>query len=111
MGSSTDSVNGNDDLVSEFDASTCSGENIYEIFEKEDEMITENSIVWVNTNEKKFIGRVTNIPCSELLQDYNYLKFIWIYKGNEDKVLIKIFQEIQTKKLLYQLITINMEGS
>ena len=55
MSPSTVSVNGNDDLVSEFYASTCSGDNVYDIFENEDEIITENSIVWVNTN--KCFGR------------------------------------------------------
>ena len=33
MGSNTGSVYENDDLVSGFDASTCSGDNFYEIFE------------------------------------------------------------------------------
>ena len=51
MISNTGSVYGNDDLVSGFDASTCSGDNIYNIFENEDVIITEDSIVWVNTNK------------------------------------------------------------
>ena len=33
---STDYVNDNDDLVSWSDASTCSGDNVYDIFENED---------------------------------------------------------------------------
>ena len=32
---SLESVNDNDDYVGEFDASTCSGENFYDIFENE----------------------------------------------------------------------------
>ena len=58
MGSkpSTDYVNENDDLVGEFEASTCSGDNFYDIFENEEEIITEDSIVWVNNNKK--IGKV-----------------------------------------------------
>ena len=50
--SSTDSVNDDDDLFSEFHVSTCSGENVYGIFENEDRIITEDSIVWVSTNKK-----------------------------------------------------------
>ena len=45
MGSSTYSVNDNYDLVSVFDASNCSGENVYDIFFNEDEIITEDEIV------------------------------------------------------------------
>ena len=73
MSPSTVSVNGNDDLVSEFYASTCSGDNVYDIFENEDEIITENSIVWVNTN-----------------------KTIW--EGSVNKYLSVIFQMIPTIK-------------
>ena len=32
MRSSTDYINENDDLVSSFDASTCAGDNVYDIF-------------------------------------------------------------------------------
>ena len=32
---STDSVNNNDSLVVEYDTSTCSGDNVYDIFENE----------------------------------------------------------------------------
>ena len=35
MSSSTYSVNENDDLVIGFDASTCSGDNVYDIFDNE----------------------------------------------------------------------------
>ena len=40
MRSSKYSVNENDDLVSGFDASTCVGDNVYDIFENEDIIIT-----------------------------------------------------------------------
>ena len=46
----TDSVNDNDDLVSGFDAYTCLGDNVYEIFENKDEIIIEGLNVWFNTN-------------------------------------------------------------
>ena len=46
MRSSADYVNNsNDDLVNGFDESTCSGERVCDIFEKEDEIITKDSIV------------------------------------------------------------------
>ena len=51
MRSNKRSLYGYDDLVSGFDAPTCSYDNFYDIFENEDETITEDSIVWVNTNE------------------------------------------------------------
>ena len=37
--------NNNDNFVSGFDESTCSGERVCDIFEKEDEIITKDSIV------------------------------------------------------------------
>ena len=36
--------------LDEFDASTCSGDRFYAIFDKEEEIIIEGSIVLVNTN-------------------------------------------------------------
>ena len=51
MRSSKDSVNDDDDLVNGFDASTCSGDNIYGIFDNEDKTITEDLNGWVNTNK------------------------------------------------------------
>ena len=42
MRSSTDSVNGNEYLVSGLDVFTFSGYNVYEIFENEDEIITKD---------------------------------------------------------------------
>ena len=37
--------------VSEFDTSTCSGDNFYGIFENEEDIINEGSILWMNTNK------------------------------------------------------------
>ena len=42
MRSITTNVNDNDYLVIGFDASTCSGDNIYEIIENEDEIIIKD---------------------------------------------------------------------
>ena len=41
---------GNYVYLDELDASTCSGDRYYYIFDKDEEIITEGSIVWVNTN-------------------------------------------------------------
>ena len=51
MRSNIGSVYKNYDSVSGFDASTCSGDNFYDIFENEEVIITEDSIVCVNTNK------------------------------------------------------------
>ena len=51
MRSSSDYVNNNDDnLVSRFDESTCSGDTVGEIFDNVDNIITEGSIILVNNN-------------------------------------------------------------
>ena len=42
----TVSVNGSDNYVREFDASTCSGDNVYGIFEIYETIITEDSIIF-----------------------------------------------------------------
>ena len=47
----------NNDSVSVFDASTCSGDNFYENFENEEEIITEDSIFWINTNKQIWRGK------------------------------------------------------
>ena len=47
---SSEYVNEKYDLVGEFDASTCSGDNFYDIFENEEEIIAWDSIVWFYTN-------------------------------------------------------------
>ena len=50
MRSSINVVNENDELVSGFDAYNSSGDNVYDIFDDEDKIITKDSIFWVNTN-------------------------------------------------------------
>ena len=41
---------GKDFDLDEFDESICSGERYYDIFVKEEEIITEGSIVWLDIN-------------------------------------------------------------
>ena len=78
MRSSKDSVNDNDDLVNLFDASTCLGDNVYDIFDNKDKIITEDLNVWVNTKRKIWEWRFIQITYSELPQDSNNHKLIWI---------------------------------
>ena len=57
MISSEDSVNNkNDNMVSGFDESTCSVDSDCEIFDNADNIITEDSPVWINTNKVTFRG-------------------------------------------------------
>ena len=78
MESSADSVNdGDENLVSGFDESTCSGDSVSEVFDNEDNIITEDSTILVNNNEEMFQGGL-RIPFSDLPQDSNNLKLIWI---------------------------------
>ena len=69
---STDDLNNNDNLVSGFDSSTCSGDNVYDIFENEDEVITEDSIILVSTNKTMWEGRVIKNTYSYCPKDSNY---------------------------------------
>ena len=69
---------GNDVDLDEFDASTCSGDKYYDIFDKEEEIIIEGSIVWVNTIKTICEGRVIKIPFSDVPEDAKNLKLIWI---------------------------------
>ena len=80
----------NDDLVSEFDASTCSGDSVYEIFDNNDEIIVEDSTVWVNTNDTIWEGKVIKITYCDLRQDSNNLKMICINTKKEERILIKL---------------------
>ena len=75
---SSESVYEKDDPVGEFDESTCSEENIYDVFENEEEIISEDSIVWFNTNKTNWKGRFIKIPFIDFLEDSNHLKLIWI---------------------------------
>ena len=69
---STYYVNYNDYSVSEFDVSTCPGDNFYDIFENEEEIITEDSIFWVNTRILFWKGRFIKIFFSDSPEDSNY---------------------------------------
>ena len=73
---------GKDVDLYEFDASTCSGDSFYDIFDKEEEIITEGSIFWVKTNKTIWQGRVITIPFSDFPEDAKHLKLIWINTKN-----------------------------
>ena len=64
-------------------------EDIYDVYGDLDEHITEDSIVWVNTNKTIWEGRFIKIPFSENSEDAKHLKLIWINKKREERVLIK----------------------
>ena len=64
-------------------------EDIYYIYDDVDEHITEDSIVWVNTNKTIWEGRVIKIPFSVKSKDAKHLKLIRINKKMEERVLIK----------------------
>ena len=72
--SSTYSVNDNDYLVSGFDTSTCSGEDVYDIFENKDKIITEYLNVWVDTNKSFWERRVIQRTCIDFPQDYGLIQ-------------------------------------
>ena len=88
--SSAHNVNNNDDnLVSGFYEYTCSGDSVCDIFDNEDDIITEDSILRVKTNRAIWLGILIEIPFSDLPQYSNGLKLIWIDTKNEERVLIK----------------------
>ena len=80
---------GKDVDLDEFDASTCSGDRYYDIFDKEEEIITGGSIVWLNTNKNLWGGRVIKIPFSDVIEDATYFKSICINTKKEEFFLIK----------------------
>ena len=86
---STDSINYNDYSVSGFYISTSSGDHLYDIFDNQEEIITEDSIVWVDPNKTILEGRVIKTPFSDFPEDSKDLKLIWINKKEEDRVLIR----------------------
>ena len=75
MSSSEYSVTSNDEnLVSEknkFDESTCSGDSVCGILDHNEDNITENYIIWVNTNKSICQEKVIKITFSDLPQDSN----------------------------------------
>ena len=53
-------------------------DDFYDIYNDVDEHITEDSIVWVNTNKTIWEGRVIKTPFSEMSENAKHLKLIWI---------------------------------
>ena len=47
---------GKDVDLDELDESTCSDDTYYDMYDNEEEIITEDSIVWVNTNKTIWKG-------------------------------------------------------
>ena len=76
---------GKDVDLDKFDESIFSGDRYYDIFDKEEEIITEGSIVWVNTNRTIWEGRVIKIPFSDVPEDAKHLKLMWINTATGDK--------------------------
>ena len=64
-------------------------EDFYDFYDDVDEHITENSIVWVNTNKTIWEGKVIKILFSEKSEDAKHLKLIWINTKKEEMVLIR----------------------
>ena len=62
----------------DLDKSTCSGDKYYDIYDNEEEIITEDSIVWMNTHKTIWVVRVIKIPFSDVPMDSKHLKLIWI---------------------------------
>ena len=58
-------------MVSVFDKFTCSGDIVCDIFDNEDNIITGNYIVWVNTNKAIWQGKFIKIPFSDMPHDYS----------------------------------------
>ena len=67
----------------ELDESTCSDDTYYDIYDNQEEIITEDSIFWVNTNKTIWYGRVIKIPFSDVPEDARHLKLIWINKKSK----------------------------
>ena len=89
MGSSIDYVKDNDYFFSGFDASNFSGDNVYNIFENQDVIITEDSNVQVDTNKNIWERGFVEIPYSDFPQDFNDLKLMWVNQKKEDRILIE----------------------
>ena len=85
----------------EFDASTCSGKNGYDIFENEDEIITNDSIVWVNTNRKIWEVRITKITYSDLPQDSNIKNWCGLIQRRKTGFWLKVVPENTNRKKSY----------
>ena len=73
-----DERGGKDVDLDDFDESTCSGDRYYDIFDKKEEIITEGSTFWVNSNKIIWEVKFIKIPFSDVPEDANHLKLIWI---------------------------------
>ena len=103
MRSNADYVNNNDhNLVGGFDESTCPVDSVCDIFNNEDDIITEDFNVCFNANKATWQERVIKIPFSHLPQDSNHLKLMWIGTKKDDRALIKKCSREYKKTILYQ---------
>ena len=63
------------------------------VFENEEEIISEGSIVWVNTNKTIWEGRVNKTPFCDFPEDAKHFKLIQINTKKEYRVLIRSFSK------------------
>ena len=109
MSSITDSVNDNDEnLIRGFDASTSLCDSVYDVFENDDGIITDDSNVWVNTN--RVFGKGGSLQ--SLTVTYRRIPIIKTNMNSYkklDMVLIKNCCFDHNKNILYQLRNINIE--
>ena len=77
------------DSVDEFDFPTCSGDSFYDIFGKQEEILTEGSIVLVKNIKTIWEGGVIKIHFSDFPEDSKHLKLTWINKKRKIGFLFK----------------------
>ena len=71
-------------------------EDFYDFYDDVDSHITEDSIVWVDTNNTIWEGRVIKIPFNEKSEDAKNLKLIWMNTNEtiwEGRVIKTSFSE------------------
>ena len=83
-------TNNDENLISGFYESTCSGDNVCDIFYNKDEIITEYYIIWVNSNKSIWQSKVIKNPFSNLPQDSNNSNWYLLIPKKEDRVWLKI---------------------
>ena len=104
-------VNKKYDPVDEFDASTCPGDHFYDTFEHEEERITVDSIVWINTNKTIWGDRVIKSSSRKFPEISNYLKLIWINTKKKIGFWVEIVpKNTNTKGFIFQLRDTRMDG-
>ena len=70
-------------------------DEFYDIYDNEDENVTEDSIVWVNTNRTIWEGRISKIPFSEVKEDAKNLKLIWLNTKKEEMApLLMVWRKV-----------------